>query len=301
MRSLPIAFLLAVLSVLVPLSRVQGAEAPRNPGKKQALFTFIQIADPQLGFLEENRGFARDSARLSRAVDHVNRLRPRFVVVTGDLVNRVGDAAQAAECSKVLRKISPSISVHFTAGNHDVGDFPTPESIAWFRKTFGPDHEAFEVEGWRFISLDSGVILRPRSCQEERDRQKEWLLGELRRPSPEPRRIIVFQHHPWFIRSPDEPDETMGMSRALRQEFLGVLKESGVRAVFAGHTHRGAGGKDGTLEMVTSSAVGRPLGKDPPGIRIVWVFDDRIEHRYYGLDEVPTKVSLMGPSAARRL
>lgn len=289
-----IIFLSAVFSILLSPSAAPG-------GEERARFFFVQLTDPQLGFLEENRGFARDAERLSRAVDHVNRLRPRFVAVTGDLVHRPGDEAQAAEYRRIIATISPSIPVHSLAGNHDVGGIPTPESITWFRTTFGPDLQSFDVEGWRFISLNSTVLLQPRSCTEERDRQKRWLLEELRRGPPVPGRIIIFQHHPWFLQTPDEPDESMGMPRALRQEYLGVLKDAGVRAVFAGHTHRCAGGRDGALEMVTSCATGKPLGKDPPGLRIVWVFDDRIEHRYYGLEEVPARVSLAGPPLLKRI
>jgi hypothetical protein len=42
--------------------------------------------------------------------------------------------------------------------------------------------------------------------------------------------------------------------------------------------------------------VGTPMGKDPSGLRVVWVFDDRIEHRYYGLEETPEKIDLKGPA-----
>jgi hypothetical protein len=44
--------------------------------------------------------------------------------------------------------------------------------------------------------------------------------------------------------------------------------------------------------MITTSAVGQPLGSDPSGLRVVKVFEERIEHAYYGLDEVPDSVSL---------
>ena len=42
--------------------------------------------------------------------------------------------------------------------------------------------------------------------------------------------------------------------------------------------------------MVTTGAVGYPLGDDPSGLRIIKVYQDRIEHEYYGLDNIPVSV-----------
>ncbi|GAH76052.1 unnamed protein product, partial [marine sediment metagenome] len=39
-----------------------------------------------------------------------------------------------------------------------------------------------------------------------------------------------------------------------------------------------------------TSAVGKPLGDAPSGLRIVKVFTDSIEHIYYGLDEIPDSI-----------
>ena len=58
---------------------------------------FIQLSDPQLGMFTDNRDFAQDAANFEFAVAAVNRLKPAFVVVTGDLVHKPGDAAQIAE------------------------------------------------------------------------------------------------------------------------------------------------------------------------------------------------------------
>jgi len=46
------------------------------------------------------------------------------------------------------------------------------------------------------------------------------------------------------------------------------------------------------MEMVTTSAVGRPLGNDPSGFRIVRVWEHNIKHQYYGLDHMPAIISL---------
>ena len=44
--------------------------------------------------------------------------------------------------------------------------------------------------------------------------------------------------------------------------------------------------------MVISGPVGFPLADDPSGLRIVKVYDDRVEHEYFGMDDVPMYVDL---------
>ncbi len=39
--------------------------------------------------------------------------------------------------------------------------------------------------------------------------------------------------------------------------------------------------------MVTTGPVGKPLGDDPSGLRIVRVGEAGLDHAYFALDEVP--------------
>lgn len=54
---------------------------------------FVQLSDPQFGFANDDKDSAQEAANAELAVATVNRLKPAFVVVTGDLVNKTGDAA----------------------------------------------------------------------------------------------------------------------------------------------------------------------------------------------------------------
>src|SRR5439155_9318850 len=93
-------------------------------------FFFIQLTDPQFGMFTDNADFRQETANFEFAVAAVNRLRPAFVVVTGDLVNKAGDAAQIAEYPPLVVRVDPAIPVYNVAGNHDVGNTPTPDSVA---------------------------------------------------------------------------------------------------------------------------------------------------------------------------
>ncbi|OLD61630.1 MAG: hypothetical protein AUI33_14350, partial [Ignavibacteria bacterium 13_1_40CM_2_61_4] len=280
------ALLWLLLAPLLPAGPAD-PPAPAAPESEAKLF-FIQLSDPQFGMFEENRGFQGETVNLTRAVAHVNRLRPAFVVVTGDLVNRPGDEAQATEYLRLMRSVDRSIPVHSVAGNHDVENTPTPESLAWFRRTFGPDRGVFQHAGAWFLFLNSSLVCDPKKSGAEAEEQYRWLDSELYRASRSgARQIVLFQHHPWFVERADEPDSYHSVPLSARGRYLERLRQAGVRAVFAGHLHRCAEAADRDLAMVATGPVGKPLGKEPSGLRVVWVFEDRIVHRYYGLEEVP--------------
>ncbi|MFH0991940.1 MAG: hypothetical protein V1799_18185 [bacterium] len=109
-------------------------------------------------------------------------------------------------------------------------------------------------------------------------------------------RLILFplfcfaQHHPWFLQTLDEPDGYFTIDRITRQSYIALFQRYGVKQIFAGHYHRNAIGFASSLEMVTTAPVGKPLGKDPSGLRIVIVSQKGITHRYYGLDELHTTI-----------
>ena len=69
--------------------------------------TFIQMSDPQFGMYTKNADFAQETANFEFAIATANRLKPAFVVITGDLINKAGDAAQAAEYKRDHRQARP--------------------------------------------------------------------------------------------------------------------------------------------------------------------------------------------------
>src|SRR5687767_13082700 len=273
-------------------SRLPAAEEP---------FFFIQLSDPQLGMFTGDRDFVQDAANFEFAVTAVNRLRPAFVVITGDLVNKPGDSAQIAEYRRIVAKIDCSIPVYNIAGNHDVENEPTPQSLASYTKIFGPDRYTFRHRGLVGIVLNSSVIHSPNKTPDQLAEQERWLRAELSRANAKnARHIVVFQHHPWFINSATEADQYFNIPIARRAAYMAMFREFGVRYLFCGHYHRNAEGRDGEIENITSGPVGKPLGGAKSGIRIAIVRNDRIEHRYYELGDLPVKVEVNPPASAAK-
>ena len=261
---------------------------------------FIQLADPQFGAFTQDKDFAHETANYEFAIANVNRLRPAFVVICGDLINKTGDKRQADEYFRITSKIDRSIPVHAVAGNHDVGNEPTSATLKAYRDRFGPNYYSFRHGRLFGIVLDSSVISAPGKVRLEADAQEAWLKAELvRARASDARHIVVFQHHSWFLEKPDEPSQYFNVPIEARRRYLDLLKSSGVRYVFAGHYHRNSYGRDGDLEMITSGPVGRPLGADPSGLRIVTVKDDVLEHTYFGMGLIPNQFPIP-PASPRR-
>ena len=263
-------------------------------------FFFIQLSDPQFGMFTGNKDFAQETANFEFAVATVNRLRPAFVIITGDLVNKPGDTAQIAEYKRIVGKIDPSIPVYDVVGNHDIENVPTPDTITAFTNRFGPDHYTFRHAGFAGIVMNSMLLHSPQKTTNEAAAQESWLRAELARAKSDgAQHIVVFQHHPWFLKSADETNQYFNIPQERRAPHLALFHEFGVKYLFSGHYHRNAVARDGDLEAVTTGPVGQPQGEDKSGLRVVIVRDDKIEHRYYHFGEVPNRINLAPPTPAR--
>ncbi len=268
--------------------------APALPAQQAApdSFFFVQMADPQFGMYTKDRDFAQETANYEFAIATANRLRPRFVIVCGDLVNKPGDTPQIQEYLRISARLDPAVRLYHVAGNHDVGNEPTPEALAAYRKRVGPDYYSFRQGSIYGIVLNSSLIHSPQKAPEELRKQDEWLAAELEkaRKSGAPH-VVVFQHHPFFLERADEPDQYFNIPLARRKPLLEAFREAGVKYLFAGHYHRNAQGRDGEIEMITTGPVGMPLGGARSGLRLVWVTGGGLKHQYFEFGALPNRAA----------
>lgn len=250
--------------------------------------TFIQMSDPQFGMYTKDKDFAQETANFEFAIATANRLQPAFVVITGDLINKPDDAAQAAEYKRIASKLNPKIKLFSVAGNHDVGNEPTKESLAQYRESFGPDYYSFRRGDVAGVVLNSNLEKGAEKVPEEAAKMEAWFRNELERVKLSgAKHIIVFQHISFFLKDANEKDEYFNIPKAVRERYLRLLHEYGVEQVFAGHYHRNELGRDGDLEMVTSAPVGMPLGGAKSGLRVVTVKDGTVTHKFYDFGDLP--------------
>lgn len=258
-------------------------------------FFFIHGSDPQVGWCESRQqlgdGFAQDTSNLEFVIATANRLRPAFLIVTGDLVNRAGNGAQIAEYFRITAKLDPSIRLYNVAGNHDVQNRPTAASLSAYREKFGPDYYTFRVGSMAAFVLNSQLIVGPHHVPDELAKQEAWLRGELAKAKQDGMRdLVIFQHHLLFAESPEEKNSYYAIPLDQRRKYLELFSEYGVSHVFSGHYHRNVSSSHGAMKLETATSIS--CADTQSGIRIVTVKSTGIESRAYDFGVFPTRIDL---------
>lgn len=256
-------------------------------------FFFFAMADPQLGRIPHDSDLGFDTSLWEQAIDHATRLRPAFVTALGDLIQTPTNDIEAKEVLRIGRKLPNDTPLHLVSGNHDMWAEPTPDTLAWYRRTFGKDWYSFEHGGCKFIILNTTIIYEPGELQPDVDAQFAWLKETLRSDKGEHRNhTIILQHHPWFRNDPDEEHHGHSLPQPARQEHLELFVKHGVSAIFGGHYHANHVVRYGNIEMVAAGTLSDRRSPAKPGFEIVKVYNDRIEHEYQTLDSMPDRIEL---------
>ena len=193
-------------------------------------FTFAQICDPQLGF---GKSYRHDCASFKQAVEKINKLNPKFVVICGDLVNNPCDES-FADFKKINSKFKiPSCLI---SGNHDVGNSPSTNSLNYYRKQIGKDYFSFKSKGITFIVVNSQLWKSP--LEGETERQNSWLKQTLWKARVKKSPVIILQHYPLFLNNPNEANEYYNLPLETRKQLLDLFVKNGVVAVLGGHIHK---------------------------------------------------------------
>lgn len=232
-------------------------------------------------------GFEWDAAQLEKAVRRANAIRPDFVVMGGDMIDDAADEAQYEAVMEITSRLDGEIPMKWVPGNHDIAAdavVPTRHSIDKYRELFGPDYYAFDWGSARFVVVDTVVLDHPEHVPTELQEQLAFIEFELVAASTAGRQAVLIGHHPLFIGHADEEDTYWNIPRPRRDALLTLIHRHGARVMFSGHWHRNSHAWDGDFEMVTSGAVGYPLGSDPSGFRLVDVGTDTIHHEYHPLE-----------------
>ena len=303
-------------------------EGRRNNSRRRRVcstseHSFVVCADTQFGMSNNNVDWDTELEYSQRAIEQINALEPRpaFCCCCGDLVNMeygiYGKKTERTkeECNliqdeqnqdfvKMWSRLHDDIALVCICGNHDVGNRPSSESIERFENVFGDDHLAFWANGTYNIVLNTSLISDSSGAPHLFDQQFEWLKEKLDYASKnDAAAIFVFGHHPWFLYSDDEDNESMKgyipypedwnrgeggfpdyyfhIPKSIRSNFLTLFEKYHVDAAFAGHFHQNVKARASFgMEMITTSSLslvfdsnGKPPQDEPlsRGIRIVHV------------------------------
>ena len=258
-----------------------------------APFFFLQLSDPQFGFMDNNKSISAETEAMNKAVAAINQLKPPFVVITGDFVNNSKSKEQIAAYKSMIAQIDSSVKVYMIPGNHDIGKV-SRSSIDNYKKNYGETHFSFRYGDCAFIGIDSNII---KEADKEREEvQFKWLEQELQK-TKDARFKFVFTHCSVFLKRMDEPVNYSNFSLPMREKYVRLFQKYGVNAIFAGHLHNNAYGKVGNMEMITIGPVGKVLGTGYQGMNLVKVYPDRFISEFIALNQFPKEVVMSDPAA----
>ena len=256
-----------------------------------APFFFLQLSDPQFGFIDNNKSISAETEAMNKAVTAINQLKPPFVVITGDFVNNSKSKEQIAAYKSMIAQIDSSVKVYMIPGNHDIGKV-SRSSIDNYKKNYGETHFSFRYGDCAFIGIDSNIIKE--EDKEREEVQFKWLEQELQK-TKDARFKFVFTHCSVFLKRMDEPVNYSNFSLPMREKYVRLFQKYGVNAIFAGHLHNNAYGKVGNMEMITIGPVGKVLGTGYQGMNLVKVYPDRFISEFIALNQFPKEVVMSDP------
>ncbi len=211
-------------------------------------------------------GDTRTNPDAHRAVvGEIVRMRPEFVVQTGDLVAQGSDPAQWAQFDAIVGPLRAARIAYYPAeGNHDEAGYLHPDNPLFRREVHEPYdsgdglYYAFTRHRNRFLIVDSFEDYAPGSAQ------YRWLASQLAQAQRTAVNTFVMFHESPFSVGPHAVEPDAAQARAYLHPLFVRYKP---RAVFCGHDHlyyRTV--RDGVNYIVTGGG-GAPL-YDPENARL---------------------------------
>ena len=223
-------------------------------------FVFVQMCDTQLGM----GGYEHDVETFKQAVNHINMLKPDFVVICGDLINTTEDDQAFADFNGI--KSGFEMPCYCAAGNHDVGNAPTAELLERYRALVGRDYYTLNHKGCVFVVVNTQLWKAP--VEGESAKHDAWFKRALQAASERGAPVFVVGHYPLYLAEPDEAEEYFNLPVRKRKELLALFERHGVVAMLSGHVHRNIVNTHGGIQFVSSATTSRNFDGAPMGFRV---------------------------------
>lgn len=242
---------------------------------------FVQISDPQLGFMNLSADYSPEAELFSKAIAQVNAMDPEFVVLTGDFIQWRTDTSALAAFDSLRTFFDKDTPVYYLPGNHDVGNDAQAWEVEAFVKRYGHDRFVHKGKDYTVIGFNTSVI---KAQTEAEAAEYAWLEGQLAQADKD-KPIILAAHFPIFTVTPDEPETYENLPLPMREKYMALFEKYGVDTYLAGHQHKCMGAKHNGIDYVIASALGRQLGDDVHGYTIVTVENGRVLTEYMGVED----------------
>lgn len=136
---------------------------------------------------------------------------------------------QEKDLKDVLRATDPDIPLVFVSGNHDLGNAPTPDTVEQYCRAWGDDYFSFWVGGVLYLVLNSQLFFDASGCPQLEEAHEAWMEKQLQKAAKSSaRHVIIFQHIPLYLRTPDEEDDYFNLQRAKRENLIHRFCQAGM-------------------------------------------------------------------------
>ena len=275
-RSLPLVGALLIAGCVVFAARITaGLPAPAKLGE----FRFAQMCDTQLGM----GGYEHDVRTFELAVEQINKLAPDLVFICGDLVSKADDKS-FADFNRI--RAGFKVPCYCAAGNHDVENEPTPESLRRYREKIGEDYFTVEHKGYIFVVANTQLWKAPVAGESEK--HDAWFRAALVEAKSKGSPVVVVTHYPLFVGKPDEKESYFNIAPEKRRELLALFEANGVVAMLAGHTHKLVVNEYKGIQLVNGETTSKNFDKRPMGFRMWSAAGGKLTHEFVKLEgEIP--------------
>lgn len=171
------------------------------------------------------------------------RIAPDMIVHLGDITaDGASDATHMGYAFQRLKSLGRPI--RYIPGNHDIGDNPAApgqdgyesfkvDSLAQYRRVFGPDYWSFDAEGWQIIGLNAQLFGTGIDAEAE---QFEWLETVL---ASRDTSLGLFLHKPLFRNGHDDDEVHIRyVPVEQRRRLFAMLEGRALKFVASGHVHQ---------------------------------------------------------------
>ena len=238
----------------------------------------IQITDLHLS---AERAYSYPGWRACLA--HINRERPDFVAVTGDLVldDPDHDPDHAFVRAELARIEVPWADLGDSGPEPYMDQWITQERRGRYLSHHAADRWVHELGRWRLIGVNAQLLGSGLAAEAE---QHAWLEQRLAEGRGRP--LALFLHKPLFIHGHDEEDRPgWCVTRKGREAFLGLIRQANVRLVASGHAHHYRTLAVDGMSMVWAPSTAQVMRRastpfravSEPGVVHYWFEDDKVE------------------------
>jgi len=168
-----------------------------SQGRFEESFSFSHVAAPRVS--DDPAGAAVEQLRLT--ISAVNRVRPPFVVVSGEFtVARFGEEGYGLQLDlfrRTMARVSESIPVMYCCGDAEAGlSESASSSVADYENRFGASWYSFWCKGARFLVLNSPLLSRPLMDPVRAALQQRWIDEEFEITKVGGAKVFLISHKP---------------------------------------------------------------------------------------------------------